>query len=64
VLGVAVGVHRVLAAAEELRWWPSTSWAWSNPRLVDHDHGLIGVRSMFVSFVPSAAYVTGLEKVK
>ena len=46
MLGITVGVHRVLSAANELPLVPSMSWAWSNPNLRDHDQGLIGLRSI------------------
>jgi hypothetical protein len=46
MLGVTVGVHRVLSAANEQPLAPSISWAWSNPRLSDHETGLIDLRSI------------------
>lgn len=36
------------------RWCPSTSWAWSNPNLVDQDQGLTGFRSIDASYINSS----------
>jgi hypothetical protein len=49
VQGIAVGVNRILSAANEQPRCPSMSWAWSNPKFMDQDRGLIGLRSMYLS---------------
>lgn len=46
MLRVAVGVHRVLSAAEQLSLVRLTSWAWSKPSWTDQDEGLIAVLFM------------------